>query len=68
MMEQIRIEEERISEKEYIDFLKRTDLGLQYPKERFEERISKLVRILWMRNQLRGGIWEAGCKGTSGID
>ena len=44
MMEQIRIEEERISEKEYIDFLKRTDLGLQYPKERFEERISKLVR------------------------
>lgn len=44
MMEQIKIEEERISAKEYIDFLKRTDLGLQYPKERFEERISKLVR------------------------
>ena len=44
MVDQIKIEEERISAKEYIDFLKRTDLGLQYPKERFEERISKLVR------------------------
>ncbi|MCR5166347.1 MAG: GNAT family N-acetyltransferase [Oscillospiraceae bacterium] len=39
----IRIKEERISPEEYIDFLKRTDLGSQYPKERFEERISKLV-------------------------
>ena len=29
---------------EYIEFLKRTDLGSQYPKERFEERIRKLVR------------------------
>ena len=28
---------------EYIEFLKRTDLGSQYPKERFEERIAKLV-------------------------
>ena len=37
------IREERISSDEYIDFLKRTDLGSQYPKERFEERISKLV-------------------------
>ena len=43
MNEEIKIEEERISAKEYIDFLKRTDLGSQYPKERFEERISKLV-------------------------
>lgn len=41
--EEIKIEEERISAEAYIDFLKRTDLGLQYPKERFEERISKLV-------------------------
>lgn len=38
------IREERISAEEYIDFLKRTDLGSQYPKERFEERIRKLVR------------------------
>ncbi|MBR2259910.1 MAG: GNAT family N-acetyltransferase [Blautia sp.] len=40
----IQISEERISAEEYIDFLKRTDLGSQYPKERFEERIKKLVR------------------------
>lgn len=40
----ITIKEERISAEEYIDFLKRTDLGSQYPKERFEERIEKLVK------------------------
>ncbi len=38
------IKEERISAEEYIGFLKRTDLGSQYPKERFEERIARLVR------------------------
>lgn len=43
MCEEIKIREERISSVEYINFLKRTDLGSQYPKERFEERISKLV-------------------------
>ena len=43
MNEKIEIKEERISAEEYIDFLKRTDLGSQYPKERFAERISKLV-------------------------
>ena len=43
MRENIKILEERISAKEYIDLLKRTDLGSQYPKERFDERISKLV-------------------------
>ncbi len=37
------IREERIASSEYIDFLKRTDLGSQYPKERFDERIEKLV-------------------------
>lgn len=37
------INEERLTAAEYIDFLKRTDLGSQYPKERFNERISKLV-------------------------
>ena len=41
---EIQIKEEYISAEEYIDFLKRTDLGSQYPKERFEERIKKLVR------------------------
>ncbi|MCR5628717.1 GNAT family N-acetyltransferase [Eubacterium sp.] len=43
-MGNIEIIEERISADEYIDFLKRTDLGSQYPKERFEERIKKLVK------------------------
>ncbi|MGN1089401.1 MAG: GNAT family N-acetyltransferase [Huintestinicola sp.] len=36
--------EERLTAEEYIDFLKRTDLGSQYPKERFKERIEKLVK------------------------
>lgn len=40
----ITIKEERLSPEEYIGFLKRSDLGSQYPKERFEERIRKLVR------------------------
>ena len=40
----INYREERLTADEYIDFLKRTDLGSQYPKERFEERIGKLVR------------------------
>jgi GNAT superfamily N-acetyltransferase len=43
MSEGIKIKEERVTAEEYIDFLKRTDLGSQYPKERFRERISKLV-------------------------
>ena len=38
------IKTERVSAQEYIDFLKRSDLGSQYPKERFEERIAKLVQ------------------------
>lgn len=40
----ITYKEERLSADTYIDFLKRTDLGSQYPKERFRERIEKLVR------------------------
>ena len=43
MNDSVMIKEERLSPEEYIDFLKRTDLGSQYPKERFEERIKKLV-------------------------
>lgn len=43
MREGIKIKEERVIAEEYIDFLKRTDLGSQYPKELFKERISKLV-------------------------
>ncbi|WP_369297007.1 GNAT family N-acetyltransferase [uncultured Neglectibacter sp.] len=40
----VEIKSERISPEEYIDFLKRTDLGAQYPRERFRERIEKLVK------------------------
>ena len=43
-MDSIIIKEERLNGTEYIDFLKRTDLGSQYPKERFYERIKKLVK------------------------
>lgn len=39
-----KINEERLTADEYIDFLKETDLGSQYPKERFQERINKLVK------------------------
>lgn len=46
MNKKIVIIEERISAEEYIDFLKRTDLGSQYPKERFENRIEKLVNAV----------------------
>lgn len=37
------IREERLTPETYIDFLRRTDLGSQYPKERFRERIATLV-------------------------
>lgn len=37
------IRPERLNADEYIDFLKTTDLGSQYPKERFRQRIETLV-------------------------
>ena len=37
------IKEERLTADGYIEFLKHTDLGSQYPKERFRERIATLV-------------------------
>ncbi len=37
------INEERLTPEAYIDFLRYTDLGSQYPAERFEERIGTLV-------------------------
>lgn len=40
----IEYREERLTANEYIEFLKRTDLGSQYPRERFRERIEKLVK------------------------
>ncbi len=43
-MNHITINEERLFAEEYIGFLKRSDLGSQYPRERFRERIEKLVK------------------------
>ena len=37
------ITQERLTAHEYIEFLKKSDLGSQYPKERFNERIQTLV-------------------------
>lgn len=37
------IQEERLTAEAYIEFLKRTDLGSQYPQERFAQRIGTLV-------------------------
>ena len=51
----ITIAEERITAEEYIEFLKRTDLGSQYPKERFAERIRKLVRNVSISLVARNG-------------
>lgn len=41
---QYTIQEERLTPESYIDFLRRSDLGSQYPKERFRERIATLVQ------------------------
>lgn len=38
------IKEERLTADTYIEFLKQTDLGSQYPKERFQERITILLQ------------------------
>lgn len=40
----IEYSEEKLSADVYIEFLTRTNLGSQYPKERFSERINKLVK------------------------
>jgi len=37
------IQQERLTPESYIGFLRRTDLGSQYPKERFHERIATLL-------------------------
>jgi GNAT superfamily N-acetyltransferase len=42
--EPFHIKQETISAEEYIDFLARTDLGQQYPKEDFANRINTLVK------------------------
>ena len=40
----ITIQPERLTSETYVTFLKRTDLGAQYPKERFSERIERLLQ------------------------
>ncbi len=42
-MKEITIQEERLGKEEYIGFLAHSDLGSQYPRERFEQRIGRLV-------------------------
>ena len=51
----IAISEERLTPAEYIDFLRRTDLGSQYPAERFEERIPRLLRSASVSLAARNG-------------
>ncbi len=55
MNSDIKIAQERIAPKDYIDFLKRTDLGSQYPRERFAERIAKLVENATISLTARNG-------------
>ncbi len=55
MRDEIRIKEERLSPEEYIDFLRRTDLGSQYPKERFPQRIARLVENAALSLAARNG-------------
>ena len=61
------IKEERLTAEEYIEFLKHTDLGSQYPKERFRQRIGTLVNrasiSLVARNE--AGSVVGGCFGIT---
>ena len=56
----IEYKEERLTAEEYIEFLSRTDLGSQYPKERFEQRIQKLVKNVSISLVARDGKQIAG--------
>ena len=56
----IEYKEERLTAEEYIDFLSRTDLGSQYPKERFEQRIQKLAKNVSISLVARDGKKIAG--------
>jgi GNAT superfamily N-acetyltransferase len=42
--ERIKVRQEFVGADEYIEFLARTDLGKQYPREDFVERVNVLVR------------------------
>ena len=41
--EEVTLRTEYVGAEEYIDFLRRSDLGKQYPKEDFQQRVSDLV-------------------------
>ena len=56
----IEYKEERLTAEEFIEFLSRTDLGSQYPKERFEQRIQKLVKNVSISLVARDGKKIAG--------
>ena len=51
---------ERLSAEEYIEFLGRTDLGSQYPAERFDARIAKLVKNVPISLTAREDGWLVG--------
>ena len=42
--EDVTLRTEYVGAEEFIDFLRRSDLGKQYPREDFQQRISDLVR------------------------
>ena len=56
----IEYKEERLTAEEYIEILSRTDLDSQYPKERFEQRIQKLVKNVSISLVARDGKKIAG--------
>lgn len=59
--------DEEISFEEYHAFLKRTDLGSQYPKERFRERVSKTLsnRSISITARNEDGLLVGVCFGLS---
>lgn len=52
------IREERLTPEAYINFLRHTDLGSQYPAERFNERIATLVSRASISLTARDGAGE----------
>ena len=51
----IAIAPERLTAEAYIEFLRRTDLGSQYPAERFTARIARLVKSVPISLTARDG-------------
>ncbi len=54
----VTIRQEKLRAEEYVDFLRRTDLGSQYPRERFETRIPRLLESASLSLAARD---ERGC-------